>query len=151
MLGIGAISRCSVVHARREDVKVLIGPAVMHYRYKPGIHQWLIILWGLALSISAVFPAVADDCSNGTTADIVECLDKQTKAWDRKLNSSYQELMRVQTAKQRDKLRAAQRFWIQYRDANCAFYRGGEGSISRVEAAQCMLNLTESRARELGE
>jgi len=51
--------------------------------------------------------------------------------------------------KQRARLRAAQRLWIQYRDANCGFYALGEGTISRVEAAECMRSMIEARAREL--
>jgi uncharacterized protein YecT (DUF1311 family) len=50
---------------------------------------------------------------------------------------------------QRDQLRAAQRLWIQYRDANCLYYGMGEGTIARIDAGECMRNMTEARAREL--
>ena len=51
--------------------------------------------------------------------------------------------------KQREQLRAAQRLWIQYRDANCLYYALGEGSIARVESADCTYRMTKSRAEEL--
>ena len=51
----------------------------------------------------------------------------------------------------RDLLRAAERAWIKYRDANCDYYAAGEGSISRVNAAWCMRDMTEKRAKELAE
>ena len=51
--------------------------------------------------------------------------------------------------KQREQLRAAQRLWIQYRDANCLYYDLGEGTIARIEAGECMRSMTEARAREL--
>jgi uncharacterized protein YecT (DUF1311 family) len=46
-------------------------------------------------------------------------------------------------------LRAAQRLWIQYRDANCLYYGLGEGTIAWLDAGECMRSMTEARAREL--
>ena len=37
---------------------------------------------------------------------------------------------------QRDQLRAAQRLWVQYRDANCLYYGMGEGTIARLDAGR---------------
>ena len=53
------------------------------------------------------------------------------------------------SAAQHDQLRAAQRLWIQYRDANCLYYGLGEGTIARIDAGECMRSMTEARAREL--
>ena len=47
-----------------------------------------------------------------------------------------------------DQLRAAQRLWVQYRDANCLYYGMGEGTIARLDAGECMRSMTEARARE---
>ena len=44
---------------------------------------------------------------------------------------------------------AAQRLWVQYRDANCAFYGVQDGSIRQVQAAECIRSMTEDRAHEL--
>lgn len=94
--------------------------------------------------------ANAQECSRRqTTQGIVECTDVQTRAWDKKLNTAYQALVQSQSDEQRDRLRSAQRLWIQYRDANCGFYAGGGGSISRIEAADCMFKMTRGRAQEL--
>jgi uncharacterized protein YecT (DUF1311 family) len=86
---------------------------------------------------------------DGSTAEMVECLSRQAKVWDQRLNEAYQKLMQAAPAGQREKLRAAQRLWVQYRDANCAYYAAGEGTVSRVEAAECMRSMTESRTGEL--
>ena len=83
------------------------------------------------------------------TAEMVECLSRQAKVWDRRLNEEYQKLMQSVQGGQREKLRAAQRVWVQYRDANCAYYAAGEGTNSRVQAAECMRSMTESRTQEL--
>ena len=39
--------------------------------------------------------------------------------------------------------------WVQYRDANCAFYGVQDGSIRQVQAAECIRSMTEDRAYEL--
>ena len=54
-------------------------------------------------------------------------------------------------ANQRQPLLAAQRLWVQYRDANCAFYGTRNGSIRQVQAAERIRSMTEDRARELEE
>jgi hypothetical protein len=35
------------------------------------------------------------------------------------------------------------------RDANCLYYGMGESTIARIDAGECMRNMTEARAREL--
>jgi len=62
---------------------------------------------------------------------------------------AYQKLLEALPPRRRDRLRSAQRLWLQFRDANCAYFGSGEGTIRRVEAGQCMLRLTTARAQEL--
>ena len=86
---------------------------------------------------------------DGNTYQMVECLKGKTAQWDKRLNVAYQQALKSANDKQREQLRTAQRLWIQYRDANCLYYGLGDGTISRIEAGECMRNLTEARAREL--
>lgn len=86
---------------------------------------------------------------NGNTFQIVECLKAATAQWDKRMTIAYQKAIKDAGEKQRDQLRAAQRLWIQYRDANCLYYGLGEGTIARVEAGECMRNMTKARAEEL--
>ena len=86
----------------------------------------------------------------GNTFQIVECLKARTAEWDKRMNTAYQQATKdAANAKQRDQLRGAQRLWIQYRDANCLYYGLGEGTIARVEAGECMRDMTKARAEEL--
>jgi len=80
---------------------------------------------------------------------MVECLNVKTAEWDKRLNAAYAKALKEVETKQRESLRAAQRLWVQYRDANCLYYSLGEGSIARVEAAGRMLRMTKARALEL--
>jgi uncharacterized protein YecT (DUF1311 family) len=85
----------------------------------------------------------------GNTFEMVECLKTRTAQWDKRMTVAYQQALKDAVPQQRDQLRAAQRLWIQYRDANCLYYGMGEGTIARIDAAECMRNMTEARAREL--
>ena len=69
--------------------------------------------------------------------------------WDRRLNAAYVASQKRIDAGQRDPLRAAQRLWIQCRDATCRFYGLEEGTIRRVQATGCLRALTEARSLEL--
>ena len=86
---------------------------------------------------------------DGNTFQMVECLKARTAQWDKRLNVAYQKAVQDAGSAQRDKLRAAQRQWVQYRDANCLYYGMGEGTIARLDAGECMRSMTEARAKEL--
>jgi uncharacterized protein YecT (DUF1311 family) len=90
----------------------------------------------------------AQSC-DGSTQQMVECLKAKTAEWDKRMTIAYEKAMKDAGPQQHDQLRAAQRLWIQYRDANCLYYGLGEGTIARVEAGECMRSMTEARAREL--
>jgi len=91
-----------------------------------------------------------DQSCDGSTAEMVDCLGAKTARWDKRMTIAYQEALKnAASPQQHDQLRAAQRLWIQYRDANCLYYGMGEGTIARVDAAECVRSMTEARAREL--
>jgi uncharacterized protein YecT (DUF1311 family) len=90
-----------------------------------------------------------DQSCDGSTAEMVDCLAVKTQRWDKRMTIAYQQAMKDAPAPQREQLRAAQRLWIQYRDANCLYYGMGEGTIARVDAGECVRRMTEVRAREL--
>ena len=85
---------------------------------------------------------------DGNTFQMVECLKAKTAQWDKRLNAAYQKAVQDAGSAQRDQLRAAQRLWVQYRDANCLYYGMGEGTIARLDAGECMRSMTEARAKE---
>jgi uncharacterized protein YecT (DUF1311 family) len=86
---------------------------------------------------------------DGNTFQMVECLKARTAQWDKRMTVAYQQALKDAAPKQSEQLRAAQRLWIGYRDANCLYYGMGEGTIARIDAGECMRNMTEARAREL--
>jgi uncharacterized protein YecT (DUF1311 family) len=107
----------------------------------------LVMLSSAALANDAGDP---DQSCDGSTAEMVDCISAKTARWDKRMTIAYQEaLKRAASPQQHDQLRAAQRLWIQYRDANCLYYGLGEGTIAKLDAAECVRSMTEARAREL--
>jgi uncharacterized protein YecT (DUF1311 family) len=51
------------------------------------------------------------------------------------LNTAYKALAGRIDAGQREPLKAAQRLWMQCRDANCRFYGSQEGTMRQIQAA----------------
>ena len=110
----------------------------------------------MAIGLAAVLALVsiahaadeAEPSCDGNTHQMVECLKAKTAQWDKRLNIAYQKAVQDAQPAQRDQLRAAQRLWVQYRDANCLYYGLGEGTIARLDAGECMRSMTEARAKE---
>lgn len=84
------------------------------------------------------------------TVDIVDCINKEIEYQDVRLNKAYKVVMERLSDKRKKSLRTAQRAWIKFRDANCAFYHDPEGgSIHLIVSRSCLLEETASRAKEL--
>jgi uncharacterized protein YecT (DUF1311 family) len=105
-------------------------------------------LTGAAASAFAGAQGNPGECT-GSTPEMVDCLMAQHAHWDKELTVAYQRAMKDAVPAQKERLRDAERAWIKYRDANCDYYAAGEGTIARIDAAACMLNMTQKRAEEL--
>jgi uncharacterized protein YecT (DUF1311 family) len=106
-------------------------------------------LFGAAVSAFAGEQGEPDKGCDGGTPEMVDCLMAQHAHWDKELTIAYQQALKDAVPGQKAELRKAERAWIKYRDANCAYYAAGEGSIARIDAAECMRRMTKSRALEL--
>ena len=80
----------------------------------------MVLLAVTTLALLAARPAHAEmfgadyqPCGDQpNTMATVDCVQAKTKAWDRRLNTAYKDLMQRIDAGQRDPLKAAQRLWI---------------------------------------
>lgn len=89
-------------------------------------------------------------CSAKTsTPEIAGCINDLAAKWDHRLNAAYQALMAGQTPDQRERLRIAERGWLQFRNANCDFYLNVQGTIANIKYAECRRVLTAQRTIEL--
>jgi len=113
----------------------------------------------LFMTCMAAFPAVnpasaADDRPSpncqGSTVDMMNCLTRALKPWDKRLNTAYQAAIKAsENPARKQALLHAERAWLAYRTANCGWYAKHDGTISQILAPQCMLNMTRSRVLEL--
>ncbi|SPA25162.1 conserved hypothetical protein, DUF1311 [Cupriavidus taiwanensis] len=85
-----------------------------------------------------------------STADMLNCAALESRVQDTALNRAYQSLLRRLEAPRTGQLRVAQRAWLEYRQANCAYVSNpAGGSAARVAGASCLLEMTAARVREL--
>ena len=91
------------------------------------------------------------DKSGGITIGMIECIGAETSRQDARLNRVYKKAMgELESPERKKQLQTAQRAWIKFRDANCAYYYDPDGgSMARVSANQCMLTSTANRAQEI--
>lgn len=110
------------------------------------------------LSLSALLflalstPALAIDCEDAvTTIEMQECSSDSFASVDEELNAVWAEVMGSRDDAGKQSLRAAQRAWIAFRDADCAAavegYRGG--SIASVIQRECLTARTQTRVDDL--
>jgi uncharacterized protein YecT (DUF1311 family) len=91
-----------------------------------------------------------DACRNlPSTVAIVDCLDKLTRQWDRRLNIAYQTALKGIDPSGVPALRASERAWLEYRKERCTYLSAGPGTIRQVIASDCFLSMTKARAEEL--
>lgn len=99
-----------------------------------------------------------------STLGMAMCASAEAQVWDKFLNAEYQALMAFskvmdvdeavyfpEFAKREESLRAAQRAWIAYRDAECglAYALWGSGSMRNIAGSDCIMQMTAQRTIEL--
>jgi uncharacterized protein YecT (DUF1311 family) len=105
--------------------------------------------------LSVSMPALAQDCAPSDESQM--CLNQRAgaeyKSADDQLNKTYGEIVRrlADDAESRTMLQAAQRAWIAFRDAECAFANdhSKDGSIYPLLMGQCLTALTQTRTGQL--
>lgn len=107
-----------------------------------------------SIALLPAFPARAEDCANpATQADMNACASAALKNTDAELNTTYRDIIdRLKDSNEtRQLLITAQRTWLQFRDAECAFSASGvkDGSIYPTIMQNCRKALTADRIKGL--
>src|SRR4051812_11628918 len=106
--------------------------------------RWLALA-SVALALGVGPRAVAQ-----TQAEMTAQAGARLTAADQRLNDAYRRLTARATANGRVRLQAAERLWMQYRDANCEAVSGARGGSMRpMLVADCQTRMTEARTKEL--
>ena len=79
------------------------------------------------------------------------CSTQEFQAADRKLNQVYQQLQAKISSRQKQRLTAAQRTWIKFRDENCDYEKGQfeGGSLAASTYGYCRARVTQERIKDL--
>jgi uncharacterized protein YecT (DUF1311 family) len=115
----------------------------------------------ISLAIATLLAAQPIDCGNAVNqAEMNECAARAARDADADLNRLWPQIVRQMQAADREgnsngegerRLRAAQRAWIAFRDAQCEL-EGVEalgGSMESMLVSGCIATMTERRANEL--
>ncbi|SMH57915.1 Uncharacterized conserved protein YecT, DUF1311 family [Azospirillum lipoferum] len=89
------------------------------------------------------------DNAGGVTAEMHGCIGAEHEKQDKRLNAAYKAAMKTVEGKRAQDFKEVQRAWLKFRDLNCGFAGGGEGTIAGILGASCVLNMTAERADEL--
>ena len=96
---------------------------------------------------------VLDECLENTDRMATGCYAEALEAWDAELNRVYQELRVILSPEEKDRLLAAQRAWLAYRDAEFLFtddfYQHMQGYYNKQEASVRRMSLIRERALQL--
>ena len=120
------------------------------------VRSWLLLLATFLCYASIArgqhMNSAGSPCRNiAVTLAIENCFDKAYRAADRELNQRYGQIAKVLQPDELEQLKAAQRLWIQFRDATCTaesdLYKGGTASAPAYSA--CLEETTRERAAEL--
>ena len=86
-----------------------------------------------------------------TTAAMRACENSRYERSEQRLNAEYGRLMKQLDHSRQERLRAAQRAWLSFRDANAAFVEGEaeNGSLALLLKISALADMTEARALEL--
>ncbi|MEX2518593.1 MAG: lysozyme inhibitor LprI family protein [Paracoccaceae bacterium] len=88
--------------------------------------------------------------TNASTQGMVGCIQAEAGAWDAILNREYKNLLPRLDEEQTDAIRRAQRAWIAFRDADCAFpHVLIRGTLAQPWGADCYMQHTARRAMTL--
>lgn len=112
-------------------------------------------------SLFLIHPALAQEnnpdnrlqeCLDGasSTLSMSQCYAEANKAWDKEMNNQYTQLMKKLTGEPKDKLRAAQRAWLTYRDswlaASSTLYRSTQGTMATLSVGAQGVSLVRNQA-----
>jgi uncharacterized protein YecT (DUF1311 family) len=107
---------------------------------------------GLLFVLAVNASAQQKNCDNAVSQlEMNRCAEQDASDADKQLNEVYQSTMKKLNAQQQNELKAAQRAWLAYRDADCeaesALYSGG--SMAPMIKLACVANLTRERTKEI--
>ncbi|MDR3430207.1 MULTISPECIES: lysozyme inhibitor LprI family protein [Silvimonas] len=107
-----------------------------------------------ALLVTATSASAAVDCKNASDQTSLNiCAGQDYKASDKKLNASYNQLLKQTSEHGKPLLQKAQRAWLIYRDAQCEYLTSSTTPYSAQPMLHlmCLDRLTQEQTKLLDE
>ena len=106
---------------------------------------------GLLVLLTAPAMAAPSCGDQPTQTGMNQCADAQYRVADKALNATYGKLLAKLTPPGRSALQTAQRAWLAYRDAQCAFETLGTagGSVHPFVLSACLEEMTVAQTGRL--
>ena len=127
----------------------------------PSLRALLLLLSLLSFPALAADPDPLDTALDAclakpeasSTPGMVDCTDEAIQAWDKRLNEVYKRVMADLDSKSRELVRASQRRWVAFREAEHEAmggpWRQDRGTIIRVLTVNADLLAIKERVQEL--
>jgi len=84
-----------------------------------------------------------------STAERMRCTNEEYKVLDKQLNDVYSKYLKTLTEKEKKDFIDIQRLWIKFKEKNCSYYYGLQGTLYRELGAICFAKTTEERLEEI--
>ena len=106
---------------------------------------------GAGVTDDAAFPNLNCKSQDLNQAELDQCRGRYFDAVDAKLNALYRQLTAKYDAANGALLKTAEKSWIAYRDAECAYETNGTagGTINSMMDTECATAKTNARIKEL--
>lgn len=118
--------------------------------------KWLPILCllasGVAMAQTHPLDQQLQQCldKESSTLGMSQCYSSANKGWDKEMNLQYNQVMKKLTGEPKDKLRAAQRAWLAYRDswmeASRSYFLSSQGSMAALSVGAQEVSLVRNQA-----
>jgi len=158
ILGDGPAAACATVPIHATLSHQTDASGAITYRLNPSTGETFMRI-AIATAAALILAASAQaqplkNCSNAETqTDMNLCADQAYRTSDADLNAAYKDVtQRLKDDKTKlTQLQAAQKAWLFFRDAECAFSSAGTtgGSAYPMVLSQCLDKLTQARTKEL--
>ncbi|WP_064366579.1 lysozyme inhibitor LprI family protein [Pantoea ananatis] len=121
---------------------------------KKGLVLFVLLSFKAAVADQSNIDITLNRCLNqaDTTLALMQCQDAATQKWDKEMNTQYSALMKKLSGQPREKLRAAQRAWMKYREAWLAASRSQlntQGTLGPVALAAQSTALVRNQTLQL--
>jgi uncharacterized protein YecT (DUF1311 family) len=92
----------------------------------------------------------ACDAKAQTQRDLDECADAEYRATKARFEKAWRDVMGyIDDQKQCAELKAAQKAWLAYRDAECSRWANSGGTVEVMQGTLCLAHLTQARIKDL--